>query len=194
LSSGAAGDVNGDGNLDLVVPSTNRVDASVPYAITAFLGNGDGTFKPALETALSTEPVPLQNVVLRDFNGDGKLDVATSGAAEIELLIGKGNGTFDAPVPFAATGARNAIAAGDFNGDGIQDVTSGTVVLIGTGKGAFGAAIPLRTSGEYVGGLATGDFAGDGYDDIAIAGQSNAAVYLHCAHPEKDAGGDAKGD
>ena len=57
------------------------------------LGNGDGTFKPPVSYATAADP---WMVIVADFNGDGKLDLATANAASetISVLLGNGNGTF----------------------------------------------------------------------------------------------------
>ena len=89
------------------------------------LGNGDGTFQPAVEYAAGLSPVAL---VAGDFTGDGKLDLAVAGndasyVGEISLLLGNGDGTFQAPAivaaNLAANGLINALVAGDFRGDGV---------------------------------------------------------------------------
>ena len=94
------------------------------------LGNGDGAFQ-----APSTISMPLANsglggqIAVADFNGDGKLDIA-SGEPGI-LLLGNGDGTFQTPVGLGVFGP--GFAAGDFNGDGKMDLASGggnVVVLL----------------------------------------------------------------
>ena len=59
-----------------------------------------------------------------DFNGDGKPDlaVANSGSNNVSVLLGNGDGTFQAAVNYAAGNAPNSVAVGDFNGDGKADL------------------------------------------------------------------------
>ena len=87
-----------------------------------------------------------------DFNGDGKLDLATadSTAGTASVLLGTGDGTFGAPTSFPAGAGAHALVASDLNGDGKLDLaiansTGNSVsVLLGNGAGAFQAARPFR--------------------------------------------------
>ncbi|HVT98204.1 MAG TPA: FG-GAP-like repeat-containing protein [Acidobacteriaceae bacterium] len=113
------GDFNGDGSLDLAFSDLNGVEIA--------LGKGDGTFT---ETPASPMAVPSEIYSLKagDFNHDGKLDLAgvDSYNDKIVLLIGAGDGTFavTATTPAVSTVWLGpfAIAAADFNEDGIPDL------------------------------------------------------------------------
>ncbi len=61
------------------------------------LGNGDGTFQPALDYAVGIFPI---GVVTGDFNGDGILDLAVTNAGSntVSVLLGNGDGTFQSAV------------------------------------------------------------------------------------------------
>jgi len=69
LDAVAVGDFNGDGKLDLVAANDGSNN------VTIFLGNGDGTFQPAVNYGVGEAPT---SVAVGDFNGDGKLDLAVA--------------------------------------------------------------------------------------------------------------------
>jgi Bacterial Ig-like domain (group 3)/FG-GAP-like repeat/Abnormal spindle-like microcephaly-assoc'd, ASPM-SPD-2-Hydin/Protein of unknown function (DUF1573) len=115
-----AADINGDGKLDLISsgydPSTNATFISV------FLGNGDGTFQKALNTATTSY---FYTPIVADYNGDGKLDLAVgSYVGTVDIYLGKGNGTFQAPVYFGAANYPAYLIGGDFNSDGAPDIAA----------------------------------------------------------------------
>jgi hypothetical protein len=170
-----AGDFTGDGRLDLATANWGSNDVSV------LLGNGDGTFQPAVEYTVGQNPDALvgQNpdaLVAGDFNGDGRLDLAVADAGNGSLggvgsiLLGNGDGTFQAPKTFA--GEQHALVAGDFNGDGRLDLAATYVdsvsVLVGNGDGTFQAPEEYA-AGLHPWALAAGDFNGDGRLDLAVA-------------------------
>jgi len=90
--------------------------------VTVLLGKGDGTFSP---TAVSPVPGSIpSSVVVADFNGDGKADlaIANAGSNNVAVLLGNGDGSFAVPLSPATGTTPNYAAVGDFNGDGIPDL------------------------------------------------------------------------
>jgi hypothetical protein len=176
----AAGDINGDGVVDLVCGG---------YGLTTLLGNGDGTFRIGPTSNIGSSDGP----VLLDLNGDGKADVITrasetvAGPYGLRVSFGNGDGTFVAG-PFYQIGSDRFafyIVTGDFNGDGIVDVATesenGVWVFLGEGGGVFrpGVLFPLNQSGGAVEPLAVADFNGDGkLDIIAALNNTGVAVFL----------------
>jgi hypothetical protein len=177
----AVGDFNGDGKRDLAV--TNALSDS----LSVLLGNGDGTLQPAISYHVADSPV---SVALGDYNSDGKTDLAVlnqgrtqTDRKDFSVLLGNGDGTFQAPVGYAA-GPAPAIdgTTMDLNHDGKLDLVapnrditgglSGVSVLLGNGDGTFKARVEYAVdrNPQHV---ALGDFNGDGNVDIATANFSS---------------------
>ena len=184
----AVGDFNGDAKLDIVT------EDSLSGMVSVLLGNGDGTF--ADTPVYATDYSPL-SVATGDFNSDGKLDLAitTTGSCtpscnpgSLSVLLGNGDGTFQAAVDYAVGGSPGSLAGpvvvADFNGDGVQDLAEAIIatgsyfvsVLLGNGDGTFQAA---QNSGEGINGfsfLGVGDFNGDGKLDLATVAGDDVSV------------------
>jgi uncharacterized protein (TIGR03437 family) len=186
----AVGDFNGDGKADLAVANSKDNNVGV------LLGNGDGTFQAPMNYAAGTSPY---SIAVGDFNGDGRADLAianngandTNGAkggnGNVSVLLGNGDGTFQAAVNYGAGLGPYSIAVGDFNGDGMVDLVTanngGNVsVLLGNGDGTFQAAVNYG-AGDSLYSIAVGDFNGDGRADLVTAtlGQNNVNVLLGLA-------------
>ena len=165
----AVGDFNGDGIPDLAV--ANEISNNV----SVLLGNGDGTFQNAVNSAVGTNP---QSVTVGDFNGDGFLDlaVANSGSNSVSVLLGNGDGTFQTAVNYAlgTNTSPSSVTVGDFNGDGILDLavadfgTNTVSVLLGKGDGTFEAAVNYAVDVNPIS-VTAADFNGDGKLDLAVA-------------------------
>jgi hypothetical protein len=182
-----AGDLNGDGILDLVV--ANNADSTV----SVLLGNGDGTFQTqkvfAAANGLNNDAI---DVVIADFNGDGKPDLAVAnvGGNTVSILPGNGDGTFGAANPFAVGNGPAYVIAGDVNHDGILDLVaanegdSTVSVLLGNGSGGVGdgtfQAQKVFSTGSGPDFPKLADMDGDGNLDIIVAdsGGVNVSVLL----------------
>jgi uncharacterized protein (TIGR03437 family) len=174
--------LNGDGNPDIL--TANSADNSV----SVLLGDGLGGFSAALSGPLLVGADP-QSVVVADFNGDGKLDVATanSSANSVTVLLGDGLGGFSGSPgsPFAVGTQPQGLAVADLNGDGNLDiVTANTIasnvtILLGDGLGNFvaapGSPFPVGTGPHSV---AIADFNGDGKPDIVTSNSGNNTVTI----------------
>jgi hypothetical protein len=169
-----AGDVNGDGFVDIV--SATSVTGSP--LISVLLNDGKGNFRQG--PTLPFTGVFPECLTLQDMDGDGKPDLLFSVIDTQSLYFVKnlGNGSFAPPVLIASpTGALSAFVVGDFTGDGKPDIayaladpTSGQSMLhllVNQGGDAFkDQAVPTVTS--QVGSLIAGDFNHDGHLDLAI--------------------------
>jgi hypothetical protein len=172
----AVGDFDGDGNLDLVTANYGV------HAVSVLLGNGDGTFQPAVSYPLDSGSHP-DAIAVGDFNGDGIPDLVTanSGNNTVSVLLGKGDGTFRAAVSYPVGSQPQSVAVGDFNNDGRLDLATANFgdntvsVLTGEGDGTFQRPFPLP-AGSQPYAVAVGDFNRDGYADLAVASSGNKEV------------------
>jgi hypothetical protein len=163
-------DLNGDGHADLIFAGQSSFAGY--SGIGVCLGNGNGTFQPAVFYQAGADRF-LWNVVLGDFNGDGIPDAVVSGESGIWLFTGKGGGVFNPGVLTPMSGPTGGVvAAADFNGDGKLDLAvttqTGFVVLLGNGNGTFQPPQTYATpfTSRWI---AVGDLNLDGHPDIVLA-------------------------
>jgi hypothetical protein len=171
----AAGDLNGDGKLDLAVANGGDINGGKDGGISILLGKGDGTFKTATNLAEVKNPT---SIAVGDFNRDGNTDLVVTkndgGVGQVGVLMGSGDGTFQAAVDYAAGNAPTSIVTGDFNGDDRPDVVvsnrvDGTVsVLLGNGDGTLQTHVDYITGGRP-GSIVVADLNGDGKADLTVA-------------------------
>src|SRR5262252_5925154 len=104
--------------------STLAVANAHSGAVSVLLGNGDRTFQPAVNFAIGVGIGAPFSVAVGDFNGDGIQDLAVANETRrsVSVLLGRGNGTFQAEAIFGARSVPYAVAVGDFNGDGMPDL------------------------------------------------------------------------
>lgn len=114
----AAGDLNHDGNIDIVATNSNYAQMST---VSVFLGNGDGTLQPAVNYTVEKGPA---SVAIADLDGDGNPDLAVANAASnsVSLLRGNGDGTFQGARGFGVGQEPVSVLVSDLNGDGKPDL------------------------------------------------------------------------
>jgi hypothetical protein len=137
------------------------------------------SFVTAKNTAAGASP---KCIAVGDFNGDGKLDVATGNStffsSALYVQLGNGDGTFQAPALIGQDCGPVAIAVADLNHDGKLDLAvadqhnQSLDVFLGNGNGTFQSPVNYAI-GTYPEGVAVGDFNGDGKLDLAVPAADN---------------------
>lgn len=165
----ASGDVNGDGNIDLVT-------ANSLGKVSLLFGQGYGNF---IAQSLITMGSGSRSVLLTDVNADGKLDLVTANASvnSISVRLNNGTGVFLTKTDFATGTGVWKVVAGDFNGDNKIDLatinnSANTVsVFLGNGAGGFSTKTDFSV-GTAPRGLAIADVNADGKLDLITANYS----------------------
>lgn len=144
----AYGDFNGDGKIDLIA------ELAGSNQLAFFAGNGDGTFQSPVYESIGLPSGQIfsgEEMLVADFNRDGKLDLITGSAPNIVLLAGLGTGHFEtAKVVYTAPpdhGAGWSLRLGDFDADG-RSITHSAKAPSATRAGARPAHCMWNTGTE----------------------------------------------
>ena len=188
------GDVDSDGRADLVFANGSAASLAIWYNHgndrAGLFGSGDASNAGlALPTGTSA-----RGVACADFNGDGLLDIACSGATAnsdgfVEVFLHGSNG-FVASAAQEASPDQQTLAVGDFNLDGLSDLAALSRVGANTtgngevdfflGDGGGGLYAQLSYSlGARATAIAAQDFTADGEPDLVVAGNGSAYVLLN---------------
>jgi hypothetical protein len=188
----ALGDLNGDGELDIVVANENP---SGPGSVSVLLnttapGAAVPSFAPQVSYDVGGEPL---SVALGDLTGSGRLDIVVGNDASGSVSVltnttptGTAAPSFSPAVSFAANGYPNSVALADLNGDGQPDIvvadnSGGVDVLMnqtpaGAAAPSFAPQQNLAVNSLPSDSVAVRDVNGDGTPDIVLTGGSPAGV------------------
>jgi Big-like domain-containing protein/VCBS repeat protein len=182
-ASVAVADVNNDGKHDLLVANQNNLGV--------LLGNGDGTFQPAVNFGRGGN-----SIAVADVNADGRPDLVVAGVGLqglVDVLLGNGDGSFKPAVSYSTNGNEaRSVAIADLNGDGPPDLIvancapsglpclgRGSVgILLGNGDGTFQPVVTYDSGGNDAFSVAAADINGDALADLVV---SNACSDSSCA-------------
>ena len=186
-------DIDGDGKLDIVTThsTTARVDILRNTSTTGAI-----SFATKVIVNVGTQPY---EVVIADFDGDGKPDIATADLAIDSIAVVRNNstagtivsGSFSAPVKYQVGNGPISIDAADLDGDGRQDIIvsndSATSISVlrnaTTGAGAFTSTSFAPkvdfTTGTTPAEVKCADIDGDGKPDILVvnSGANTLSVF-----------------
>jgi len=172
ILSMAAGDVNGDGALDIVAGTESG------RAVQIYLGAAPREScgcQRDFETAPLTVPDTGANrgVALADFDNNGTLDlvIVNGGGQPDTVYANDGAGNFSLAATLSPSSGRDVVV-GDFNNDGNLDIAvaaaSPNPVYFGDGDGGFSNP-PILLGDETSHSVAVGRFNGDNLDDLVFA-------------------------
>lgn len=168
----AAGDIDRDGNFDLVVANSDGNNVAL------LRGNGDGTFATPENFEVGSAPVAI---AVGDLNIDGRLDVVTADEDDwtVSLLIGLGDGSFETLQTTEVSPFPTSVSIWDYNLDGRPDVAAsgsiavsdGVAILRGMGDGSFEPLEEVAIGGIAPVSMSQGDLNGDFKPDLVTANE-----------------------
>lgn len=189
----SVGDVNADGNLDLVVASAGEPSDGArglePEQLLVRLGRGNGKFGDVLRSPGAPAP---RHTLLVDLDGDRRPDsVITSSGGAIQTLFGAGNGLFNARQTMPVCERALRAVSGRFDADAHADLAvlcneeGGLYMTVlsgsATGALALGRTYDLRPSSFVPSDAWVADLNADTFDDIAVTGllDGRPATVIH---------------
>ncbi len=141
-------DFNRDGNLDLATGNAGAGDIGIE-TMSVLLGNGNGTFRPAVtyDGSYSPDLLGVTGITSGDIDHDGDIDllVSNTGSNDLSVYLNDGLGNFNFAMRYGVNSDAFSPLYADFNGDGIGDVAS-LALLPPDGGGGVVAILPGRAT------------------------------------------------
>ncbi|TWT45205.1 FG-GAP repeat protein [Phycisphaerae bacterium RAS1] len=178
---GVGADLDGDRFLDITIVNEDTDDLRV------FMNSADGSglFDPFMTPthAVGNVPSPCESA---DFNGDGRADIAVCNTVDtrVSVLLGNGDGTYQAQQAITVGSAPRGMAVLDADGDGDVDIVNSNnssnnmSLILNNGAGVFGAATSFEGGGTGEWSVAAADMTSDGIMDIVIGCRSSNTIVV----------------
>jgi hypothetical protein len=188
MRSVAAGDLNGDGKLDLVATGATSY-WYCPYGcyfygdgyVKVLMGNGGGEFAAAVVYPLGYDAGP---VAIADLTSDGSADVVATLGGGLTVYPGNGAGGLGSPIQSGFGSSLSSLSLGDIDGDGFLDTIlrggAGLTVQKGQGNGTFTPSTSVNAG--FVDSAVVGDVNADGKLDLVAMSSPHVCTeaYYYC--------------
>ncbi len=177
-------DVEGDGDLDLIVAIEHRPNVLL-------INDGAGRFTDESARRIPQQAHDSEDIGVADLDGDGDLDVVVVSEDDRtnEMYLSNGDGTFaDAGDRWPVDGVSNAVAVGDIDRDGDPDIVVGNngqnALLTNSGAGQFSdrTATHLPAIEDVTQDLEFGDVDGDGDLDLLVGNEDRNRLLINDGH------------
>lgn len=172
-----AGDIDNDGDLDLVA-NTYNVGSNQVHVLQ---NDGMGVFT-VLTSFSNTDTA--REIYLADYNNDGRLDIITNGRGRAHLTLNTGGMSFGTPTQIGGSNASESIAIGDFDKDGNLDFLScaytpnQVIRFLGNGAGGFDVGTAYSTVTSAANATLGYFLGGDTYPDMVVSPYFGSALTL----------------
>ncbi|MDY7030845.1 MAG: VCBS repeat-containing protein, partial [Thermodesulfobacteriota bacterium] len=167
----AIGDVNSDGNNDVVMTTGYYSDPDNDYRIHVFLQNPLGELEPPVKYLTNgTYTSRPESIDIGDLNGDGKADVVVGNSGDsIEIFIQNSSGELAPGITYSTVNS-NSVKIGDLNNDGLLDV-------VGIGWGTNTADVFLQNANGTMDPPITYNVTHGGYDEVVVGDVNNDGLH-----------------